>query len=95
MSHNQYTDYKQYLKWKDSNYYFNEAKKLQGNSSTDYELISKTFYKSIILNKNNVDAEYAIRTMISQGQITNQECLTAKITARAELLQCYSVTDLK
>ena len=33
--------------------------------------------------------------MISQGQITTQECLTAKITARAELLQCYSVTDLK
>jgi len=95
MTHNQYTDYKQYLKCKDSTYYFNEAKKLQSNSSTDYELISKTFYKSIILNKNNVDAEYSIRNMISQGQITTQECLTAKITARAELLQCYSVTDLK
>ena len=95
MSHNQYSDYKQYLKCKDSNFYFNEAKQLQSNSSTDYELISKTFYKSIILNKNNVDSEYDIRNMISAGQITKQECLTSKTTARAELLQCYSVTDLK
>ena len=95
MTHNQYCDYKDYLKHKDSTFYYNEAKTLQENGSVDYTLISRNFYKAIILNKNNVDAEYAIRTMISDGQITSQECLTAKITARAELLQCYSVTDLK
>lgn len=95
MSHNQYSDYKQYLKHKDSTYYYNVAKKLQADGSIDYTLISVTFYKALILNKNNVDAEYAIRVMIANSQITTQDCVSAKVTARAELLQCYSVTDLK
>lgn len=95
MSRNQYSDYKQYLKHKDSTYYYNSAKKLQADGSVDYTLISVTFYKALILNKNNVDAEYALRTMISDGQITSEQCASAKVTARAELLLCYSATDLK
>jgi len=95
MTHNQYSDYKQYLKLKDSTHYYNSAKKLQADGSVDYTLISVTFYKALILNKNNVDAKYALQTMITDGQITSEECVSAKVTARAELLQCYSVTDLK
>jgi len=95
MTHNQYTDYKDYLKSKDSIFYYNEAKKLQSSGSVDYTLISKTFHKALILNKNNVDAEHALRTMILNSLITSQNCLATKATARTELLQCYSVTDLK
>ena len=69
MSHNQYSDYKQYLKHKDSTFYYNSAKKLQSSGSVDYTLISVTFYKALILNKKHVDAEYALRTMISNTQI--------------------------
>ena len=95
MSRTQYSDYKQYLKHKDSTYYYNSSKKLQDSGSVDYTLISITFYKSLLLDKTNVDAEYALRTMISDSQITSEECISAKLTARAELLLFYSVTDLK
>jgi hypothetical protein len=95
MSYNQYSDYKQYLKNKDSIYYYNYAKKLQTDGSTDYTLISVSFYKAIVLNKNNIDAVMSIQKMITDGEITSEECIAIKITARAELLTCYSVTDLK
>ena len=95
MSHNQYSDYKHYLKHKDSTQYLNEAKTLQSNSSTDYALISKNFQKALLLNKNNVDAKQGLKAMIDNVQITAQECLNIKTTARTELLNCYSVTDLK
>ena len=95
MAHTQYTDYKHYLKTKDSTFYYNQAVKLQEAGSVDYTLISKTFYKSLILNKHNIDAEQSLRKMIDDGQITSQQCATAKTSARADLLQCYSVIDLK
>jgi len=95
MAHTQYSDYKQYLKQKDSTYYYNKAKQLQSDNSTDYTLISVNFYKALVLNKHHIDAKHSLQTMITDGQITSEECLSAKVTARAELLQCYSVTDLK
>lgn len=33
--------------------------------------------------------------MITDSQITSQQCLTSYVDARTELLQCYSVTDLR
>jgi hypothetical protein len=94
MSHTQYTDYQNYFKTKNSIFYYNQAIKLQEAGSVDYTLISKTFYKAIILNKNNIDAQQSIRKMIDDTQITAEECISAKTSARGELLQCYSVTDL-
>ena len=95
MSHDQYSDYKQYLKMKDSTEYYNQAKQLQADSSTNYTLIAKSFNKALILNKKYVDAKSALKRMITDSQITSQQCLTSYVDARTELLQCYSVTDLR
>ena len=37
----------------------------------------------------------SIQKMVTDAEITSEECIAIKITARAELLNCYSVTDLK
>jgi len=95
MSHNQYSDYKQYLQYKDSVYYYNFAKNLQKTGSVNYTLISVSFYKALILNKNSIDSKKAIQDMITNSEINDGECANAKVTARSELLTCYSVTDLK
>lgn len=91
----QYSDYTSYLKLKESNNLYNLAIHMIEEQSTDYPSLARILQKVIILNSKNVDAVKRLQQLVTDGNITEHECIVHRTVAMQELLRCYSATDLR
>jgi hypothetical protein len=91
----QYSDYTSYLKLKESNNLYNLAIHMIEEQSTDYPSLARILQKVIILNSKNVDAVKRLQQLVTNGNITEHECIVHRNVAMQELLRCYSATDLR